>query len=541
MNMKKIAFWMLFLIIGCFWGTVGLAEQIQLVGNDDTTYRIMLAPGASPVEEFAAQELQGYIMQVSNVFLPMAARNEPARGKLVLVGKAAVKAGLDIGNYNLKPDGFVIKTMDERLILAGGSSRGTLYSVYAFLEMLGCRWLAPGILGEIIPRRATIVIDPIDRCENPDIAHRGFTNLIPVTYESIKWIDWMAKNKMNYLMIPRSNYSDFRDIMGDALERYGIDAGVKFDESTAADEISGFISDNPEVDIVALYAGSSHEKTISLIEPGQKEPGRCYRHSVGDEQCEINNAVREHLKDALNLHDKIHIYEYYMGTYSQNSLPFPVLHTIMLDVEYLATLDGVDGVISQCEPGNWGAYGLQYYVFARAAWNTDSDLGSIVDDYCEKYYGPASEPMKKYFSILEDNMTAQEHFKYVDPPELVLNLLNEESITEMETALINAQKLSSDAMTFDRLRKTELSLDHAKLLWRMLNHYSRGVQLQEAKEDKEAETNFQQAIELGEKLVAFLFQNIDEEVYIIPESYIFDYLEPIIMDARTRKDQLETN
>jgi len=228
-----------------------------------------------------------------------------------------------------------------------------------------------------------------------------------------------------------------------------------------------------------------------------------------------------------------------MGSYSQNSLPFPILHTIASDLEYFKKLNGLDGVISQCEPGNWGSYGLNYYVFAKMAWNVHNDLGRIVDDYCEKYYGPGSGPMKEYFATLEDAMTGTEHFRYVDPPLSILELLDESSLAKMDEEIQKAAGLARDAMTFDRLRKTELSLNHAELLWTMLNHYTQGIKCQEAEESDKAIAHFQQTANLGEKLVTFLFQNIEEDVYIIPEGYIFDYLEPLIADARERQDSLE--
>jgi hypothetical protein len=72
----------------------------------------------------------------------------------------------------------------------------------------------------------------------------------------------------------------------------------------------------------------------------------------------------------------------------------------------------------------------------------------------------------------------------------------------------------------------------------MLNHYFKALQFQEDEENEKAMDHFQQTADLGEELVAFLFQNIEEGIYVIPEGYIFDYLEPVIADARERKDSL---
>jgi hypothetical protein len=345
------------------------------------------------------------------------------------------------------------------------------------------------------------------------------------------------------------------------------------------ERVLNFINQNKEVDIVVLdlpEASLSDEsdaesvaevsktvhmkfpgKSVSLMTTGEEmsasggnvqdenslsyfEPvSRCYRHSLNDEKCEINTVIKSHLDEQLKTHKKVHIYEHYMGSYSQNSLPFPILHAIASDIRYFHNLTAVDGVVSQCELGNWGTYGLNYYVFARMAWNADNDLGNIVDDYCEKYYGSASAPMEKYFARLEDAMAGMEHLGYIDPPYLILELLDEKSLADLEMDIKDAENLASGAMDFDRIRKTQLSLDHAKFLWHTLNYYSKAIQFQEAEKNMEAQDYFQKAAETGEEMITFLFKNAEEGVFIIPESYIFDYLEPLILDARVRKDQLD--
>jgi len=572
LRLRVYIFGFLLLLMAPICRGFGLEQQIHLIKDGSTDYRIVVAPNAASIEEFAAQELQGYIMQMSNVFLPMDRRIAPVVEKRILVGSGVIdRLGIAVDRDYLRRDGFVIKTIDGNIILAGGRPRGTLYSVYTFLQMLGCRWLAPGILGEVIPQSLAITIDHIDHLERPGLKYRGFTSLIAANGEGAQWIDWMCKNRMNYIMIPISNYADFKRILGGEVRRRNMDVGVSFDSSTLAgesklaDRLLNFITENKEVDIVVLelpeadasaeqYAVSVSEalkviheqfprKSVSLMTNGGNvsaigknvrdedflsyfEPvSRCYRHSLSDEECEINIPIKSHIEEQLKAHKRVHIYEHYMGSYSQNSLPFPILHSIASDLKYFHKSTGLEGVVSQCEIGNWGSYALNYYVFARMAWNAGDDLDGIVDDYCEKYYGSASGPMKKYFAGLEDTVTRMEH---------------EKSLAALGMELQNAEGLANGAMDFDRIRKTQLSLEHAKLLWYTLNHYSRAIQFQEAEKNKEAQEYFQKAVETGEGLITFLFKNVDEGVFIIPESYIFDYLEPLIMDARIRKEQLET-
>jgi hypothetical protein len=344
------------------------------------------------------------------------------------------------------------------------------------------------------------------------------------------------------------------------------------------DYILNFLSENPEVDIIIIPAGVpvksgdlfrnfidkisqplkdrypkklisimvtenkiplpvdilSHENILLSFEPDS----RCYRHSLGDEECEINLKIKPYLEKQSEIWQDIHIFEHYMGTYDQNSLPFPILHTINSDLMYFDSLEVLDGVISQCEPGNWGTYGLNYYIFSRMAWNSGDDLGGIVDDYCDRYYNLASVPMKRYFAKLEDARNSMEHFYYIEPPSVILTLLNEKLISELESELQNARELARDAMEFDRIRKVQLSLEHAKLIWYTLHYYYEAQRLQESGENDKARGIFQKSVDTGEKLVTFLFENLEEGVFIIPKSYIFDYIEPIIMDARDKKELL---
>jgi hypothetical protein len=581
--MKTPIFCLLILLIAAIYPlNANSDEGIQLTQDGNTEYRIILN-GASPIEIFAAQELQGYLAQSSGAFLPMAGAGESLLGKRIFLGKSALtKLGLSINESALGLDGFVIKTIGGRIIIAGATPSGTLYGVYTFLEIIGCRWFAPGVNGEVIPQIPTIMIPTLNYTERPKINHRGFRSLFLPTYTSTDWIDWMAKNRLNLLMIDETMYDDLKKIILGELERRGIQVGISFDVSISDEEslsavskkLAEFINNNPEVDIIELNGTLDNAenkvlkpelviKATDIIHENYPEKliyirvvttktsesnsqgnyvfsfeptSRCYHHSLGDEECEINAPQRMFLK-MLAKSGKISLYEHYMASYEQNSLPFPVLQTISSDLKYLASLGKFDGAVSQCELGNFGTYGLNYYVFARMSWNPQYDLGMIVDDYCEKYYNKASEPMKKFFSILEDSMTKMEHFSYIDPPELIIRLFDESTLKELQDQLDMAKSLTGDVIVFERIRKSQLSLEYTSLLWNTIYDYLKGIECQDAK-SKDAKEYYQKTVENGEELVKFLFKNIDECVFIVTESFITDYLELIINDARGRMDSL---
>ena len=61
----------------------------------------------------------------------------------------------------LGPEGFVIRTVGQKLVIAGDTGRGTINGVYTFLEdVVGCRWYTPEL--GVIPSRKTLSIGPLN-------------------------------------------------------------------------------------------------------------------------------------------------------------------------------------------------------------------------------------------------------------------------------------------------------------------------------------------------------------------------------------------
>ena len=133
----------------------------------------------------AAAELQEHIRLISGATLPIVKENELEAVDsqvLILIGKSGLtdKHGLNMSRF--EPETFVVKTHQNVLILAGddGGSKsnarlGTLWAVYDFLQdQLGVRWIWPGEIGRVIPRRETVEVADLDIRETPQIKVRGF-------------------------------------------------------------------------------------------------------------------------------------------------------------------------------------------------------------------------------------------------------------------------------------------------------------------------------------------------------------------------------
>lgn len=152
------------------------ADGLRLAKNGVAQLPIVLAEDAIPAEKTAALELQKYLHQVTGAEFPVreAAAVKPTAPQILVGAGHRVKNILPGQDWEaLGQDGIVIKTVQNKLILAGGRPRGALYAVYQFLEdSVGCHWWTP--TESTVPRKSTlelplqntVYIPPFDYREN---------------------------------------------------------------------------------------------------------------------------------------------------------------------------------------------------------------------------------------------------------------------------------------------------------------------------------------------------------------------------------------
>ncbi len=132
-----------------------LPETVDIVVDGASEYVIVRGENASPSEITAASELQKYLKQISGAEISIVTDSTEAIEKEIIVGKTNRESEGEFDRAELGDDGFVIKTNDGKLWLVGGEQRGTLYSVYTFLEnYLGCRFYTADF--EKVPEQKTI-------------------------------------------------------------------------------------------------------------------------------------------------------------------------------------------------------------------------------------------------------------------------------------------------------------------------------------------------------------------------------------------------
>ncbi len=140
-----------------------------LTDNKKSGYRIVVAAGASEAAQYAAQELAKYLMMISGASLPIAEDTCPAQDKEIVIGRTN-RPDAPCG-CGLKNDGYLLKTVGERLFILGENDRGNLYGAYGLLENhLGCRFLAEGV--EKVPSRRSVCLPDLDETVIPPLEYR---------------------------------------------------------------------------------------------------------------------------------------------------------------------------------------------------------------------------------------------------------------------------------------------------------------------------------------------------------------------------------
>src|SRR6185436_5969528 len=81
----------------------------------------------------------------------------------------------------------------------------------SLIEQAGCSFFYPGENEEIVPKLSTVSISQGEHLYNPVLEHRGLAlyglqaNSIPLGKDIISW---MAKNKMNFILVSENRPSD---------------------------------------------------------------------------------------------------------------------------------------------------------------------------------------------------------------------------------------------------------------------------------------------------------------------------------------------
>lgn len=440
-------------------------KQIVIAENQLSRYRIVIPTAATASEKKAADVLQRYLLEISGAALPVLSAGQHRSPYEILLGQndRLDDMAVEIDFNALGEDGFAIRTDSMRLIIAGGSDKGTLYGVYGFLEKyLGCRMYSPVV--KVIPQHERITLGKIDETQIPVIKFRDTHYRVTWDAEYTDWhkldhdehgdrTEWgMWVHTFNSLVPPETYYEEhpeyFAMVKGkriptqlclanpDVLKITIQNLRKKIAQQPEAKYWSVSQNDNREfctcddckalddregspsgsiVSFVNEVADQFPQKVISTLayEYGRKAPRSVKpRENVNIMLCSIeihrdkpitgdptSADFAMDVKEWGKIAKDIIVWDYVIQ-FNHLVSPFPNLHVLQPNLQFFAE----NGVSAMFEQGNREVGGefaeLRAYLISKLLWNPYENADTVINDFLRGYYGAAAKPIRSYI----DNM-----------------------------------------------------------------------------------------------------------------------------------------
>lgn len=165
-----------------------LAAPLVLAENGSSRASILTPADPSSLEGYAARQLARYLGRMSGATFPIVAESDDAGAyggqPVISIGRTTLARDLAVQGPDPKrnsQEAFRIVRRGDALIICGDQAgvacdSGTLWAVYAFLEMQGVGRYLPDLLGEVVPERPVVSVGALDFTDAPAFEMRGGDN-----------------------------------------------------------------------------------------------------------------------------------------------------------------------------------------------------------------------------------------------------------------------------------------------------------------------------------------------------------------------------
>ncbi len=147
--------------------------EVTLIRNGKPAGRIYLAAPDATIMT-AVEDFNYHLRKMSGAELDVVTNGTPGsiKGPALVLGDLAVALGAKPGKSSLSKEGFRLLVKGDRVLIGGESADGAVFGMYELLTRLGCDWIMPGEIGEIIPVSKTVTVPNLDESQAPDFVMR---------------------------------------------------------------------------------------------------------------------------------------------------------------------------------------------------------------------------------------------------------------------------------------------------------------------------------------------------------------------------------
>lgn len=157
---------------------VAHAADVALIKDGQPRAKIYvrgpLTGTGTEVRAEAVRELNYHLRAMSGSALEVVTTDDAAQvqGPAIVLGDLAVALGAVPQKTTELKEGFRLLTKGEQVLIGGESDVAVRHGVFALLRTLGCDWVMPGTIGEVIASRNTVTVPALDESQAPDFLVR---------------------------------------------------------------------------------------------------------------------------------------------------------------------------------------------------------------------------------------------------------------------------------------------------------------------------------------------------------------------------------
>ncbi len=493
----------------------------QLISGKPFDLKIFIPAAATAAEQFAAEQLNQYLSKVGGATISVLKENTSMHRSALYIGKTDFARAQNISGDQLDEDGYLINTVNDSIILCGGSKGGLRYGVYDLLEELGFRKYGPGNL--VSPQTVNTPLAKANKQFNPKIKYRttSYGDMGDQAYADWHKLssrtDWGLFVHTFDTLVPEKKYGEthpeFYSLINgkrrpgtqlclsnpEVLHLLVTNLAAKIAEKPNATYWSVSQDDNDQycrcenctelntqyggvpsgsiVHFVNQVAKAFPNKIISTLAYwySRKAPKNiAIEPNVNIMLCNIESSRQapvfvtdknfsNDLKDWGALSKDILIWDYNVQ-FTNYVSPFPNLFTIKPNIEFY-TANNVNALFMQAnnEPAAEMAL-LRSYLISKLMWNPAADDKAIIDEFVHGYYGAAGRFIRAYIyrmqtALVESKMALN---IFGDPIDAKETYLSASLMKEYNTLFDQAEAaVSTNAVLLKRVQTARLPIMYA--------------------------------------------------------------------------------
>lgn len=202
----------------------------------------------------------------------------------------------------------------------------------------------------------------------------------------------------------------------------------------------------------------------------------CFAHTLDDASCERNTEFVQDLRDWSEVCNRLYIWDY-TTNYSNYNGPFNNWAVMQPNMKVFVE----NNVVGIYEEGNYqaaesnGEFGdLRSYILAKLLWDADTDVTRHMIEFCNAYYGEATEYILRYLTLVTEKAGSKNLWGQVQHMGIFENVGNDGVMKLNVNDITYIDSLWADAKAVSTLSEDQLfHVRRSEISWRYWKAYKK--------------------------------------------------------------------